>query len=302
MRDTLHTLLRTTRPPFLLLTLVCIFLGYAAAVQTGTQIDYMQLWLALGGGMAAHISVNTLNEYLDFRSGLDARTSKTLFSGGSGALVANPQAASAVFFLALIALGTVIGIGSYLCYRHGLQLLPLGLLGIVIILSYTPWLNRHPLLCLVAPGVAFGPLMVVGTYVVLTGTYAGLPMYLSLVPFFLVNNLLLLNQIPDVEADQGVGRRHVPIVYGVHNALRIYALHALATCTTIIAGIVSGALTTLASISLLPMVAAGLALRGAAKQAAAADKLTFYLALNVLSTLLTPALLGLAVILSKSSG
>jgi 1,4-dihydroxy-2-naphthoate octaprenyltransferase len=293
---TLSTLLRSTRPPFLVLTFVCIFLGYAAAVQSGAHIDYVQLWLVLVGGTAAHISVNTLNEYLDFRSGLDARTIRTPFSGGSGALVENPQAANAVLYVALVALVALVGIGLYLCYRHGLQLLPLGLIGIVIILTYTPWLNRQPLLCLVAPGIAFGPLMVVGTYVVLTGVYAGLPMYLSLVPFFLVNNLLLLNQIPDIAADQSVGRRHAAIVFGVQTALRIYGLFAVAACVTIIAGIASGALAALAWISLLPMLAAGLAFRGATQHAAATDKLTPYLALNVVSALLTPALLALAML------
>ena len=297
MRDTLHTLLRSTRPPFLPLTLVCIFLGYSAAVQSGAYIDYLQLWLVIVTGTAAHISVNALNEYLDFRSGLDARTIRTPFSGGSGALVENPRAASAVLNVALVALATVVCSGIFLCSRHGLQLLPLGLVGIGIILTYTPWLNRQPLLCLLAPGIAFGPLMVVGTYVVLTGVYAGLPMYLSLVPFFLVNNLLLLNQIPDIAADRRTGRRHVPIAYGVQTALRIYGLFAVAACVTIIAGIVSGALANLAWISLLPMVAAGLAFRGAGKYAAALNKLTPYLALNVLAALLTPALLGLAVLL-----
>jgi len=295
--SSLHTLLRSIRPPFLLLTLVCIFLGYSAAVQAVTNIDYLQLWVVIVAGTAAHICVNALNEYLDFRSGLDAYTIKTPFSGGSGALVENPRAAPAVFYVAVAALSSLAFSGIYLCYRHGLQLLPLGLLGILIILSYTPWLNRQPLLCLVAPGIAFGPLMVVGTYVVLTGVYAGLPMYLSLVPFFLVNNLLLLNQVPDITADQRVGRRHVPIAYGVKTALRIYGLFAAASCMLIIAGTITGILTIFALLSLLPMLAAAAAFSGTAKHATAADKLTPYLALNVLATLLTPALLGLAVIL-----
>ncbi len=41
--------------------------------------------LALLGAFLAHISVNTLNEYFDFKSGLDLETIKTPFSGGSGA-------------------------------------------------------------------------------------------------------------------------------------------------------------------------------------------------------------------------
>mgnify|MGYP000986491471 CR=1 FL=1 len=148
--SSLHTLLRSIRPPFLLLTLVCIFLGYSAAVQAVTYIDYFQLWMVIVAGTAAHICVNALNEYLDFRSGLDAYTIKTPFSGGSGALVENPRAAPAVFYVAVAALSSLAFSGIYLCYRHGLQLLPLGLLGILIILSYTPWLNRQPLLCLIA--------------------------------------------------------------------------------------------------------------------------------------------------------
>jgi hypothetical protein len=85
-------------------------------------------------------------------------------------------------------------------------------------------------------------------------------------------------------------------VFGVQTALRIYGLFAVAACVTIIAGIVSGVLMALAWISLLPMLAAGLALGGATQHAAAGDKLTPYLALNVLSALLTPTLLGLAVL------
>jgi len=36
----------------------------------------------------------------------------------------------------------------------------------------------------------------------------------SLVPFFLVSDLLLLNQFPDAAADERVGRKHIPILIG----------------------------------------------------------------------------------------
>ena len=54
-------------------------------------------------------------------------------------------------------------------------LLPIGLLGLVLVVSYTPWITRHPLLCLVAPGLGFGPVMVLGTLVALTGACPGQP-------------------------------------------------------------------------------------------------------------------------------
>jgi 1,4-dihydroxy-2-naphthoate octaprenyltransferase len=68
--------------------------------------------------------------------------------------------------------------------------------------------------CWLAPGLGFGPLMVMGTEVALAGQYTLEGFVASLVPFFLVNNLLLLNQYPDIEADKAVGRRHFLVVYG----------------------------------------------------------------------------------------
>ncbi len=47
--------------------------------------------LVLLGALAAHGAVNALNEYADYRSGLDLRTARTPFSGGSGTLVDHPQ-------------------------------------------------------------------------------------------------------------------------------------------------------------------------------------------------------------------
>ncbi|HUU74420.1 MAG TPA: hypothetical protein VMW70_17470, partial [Burkholderiales bacterium] len=71
------TLLRAARLPFLVLTPVSIFLGYAASAATSGGIDFTEAMLVFLGAVAAHISVNTFNEYFDFRSGLDATTSKT---------------------------------------------------------------------------------------------------------------------------------------------------------------------------------------------------------------------------------
>jgi 1,4-dihydroxy-2-naphthoate octaprenyltransferase len=84
------------------------------------------------------------------------------------------------------------------------------------------------MVCLIAPGPGFGVLTVVGTKVLLTGTYEPLSWLVSLVPFFLFNNLLLLNQYPDVEADASVGRRHFPIAYRVRASNIVYAVFAVA--------------------------------------------------------------------------
>jgi len=115
----IKTLLRSMRIPFLILTPVSIFLGLATSVAASEQVSYFDFLLVLVGAVFAHISVNTFNEYHDFRSGLDAKTTKTPFSGGSGALIENPQAIEAVFYVAITSLISTIIIGIYFTFRLG---------------------------------------------------------------------------------------------------------------------------------------------------------------------------------------
>jgi 1,4-dihydroxy-2-naphthoate octaprenyltransferase len=293
----IRVLLQSARGPFLLLTLVCIFLGGSTAVFQGIPLDISLFSLALIGGLFAHISVNTLNEYYDFRSGLDLHTIKTGFSGGSGALPENPGMAGAVLVLGILSLVVTCMIGFFLVAQSGLKIIPLGILGILIIIVYTGWLTRHPVLCLVAPGTGFGLLMVMGTQLVLTNEYSALSFYVGLVPFFLVNNLLLLNQYPDRQADKAVGRNHFIIQYGINAGNMAYAFFALAVAVVILVGVLSGYLPMLALTALLPMPLAVYSLRGAIKYGEKLGPHPRYLAANVVVALVTPLLLGMALIL-----
>ena len=79
--------------------------------------------------------------------------------------------------------------------------------------------------------------MVMGTNLVLSGENSWTAFIASLVPFFLVSDLLLLNQFPDVEADQTVGRRNLPIVIGRQISSLVYGAFLLAAYLTIIFGV-----------------------------------------------------------------
>jgi 1,4-dihydroxy-2-naphthoate octaprenyltransferase len=210
----LRSVLGAARLPFLALTPVSVALGAAASAWAGSAVSPAVLVWVLAGALAAHASVNLLNEWHDFRSGLDLCTTRTPFSGGSGALPAHPAAAPAVLAAGLGLLALAAGVGAALLVRHGWALLPLGLSGCVLVLAYTPWITRHPWACLLAPGVGFGPLVVGGTAVALTGSHVPGAYAASIVPGALVSGLLLLNQFPDVEADRRAGRRHLPLLRG----------------------------------------------------------------------------------------
>ncbi len=284
------------RVPFLILTPVCVFLGVSVVVANQKKISLLSLLLALLGALLAHISVNTLNEYFDFKSGLDLTTKRTKFSGGSGALPQNPEMVGAVFIMGAASLIATLMIGVFFVWEYGTGIVPIGVAGLVLIVTYTEWINRHPLLCLIAPGIGFGLLMVAGTQFVLEGEYSPLSLLVALIPFFMVNNLLLLNQYPDIKADANVGRRHFPIVYGVSRSNMVYGLFTLATIVAIVIYVLIGYLPALSLIALLPMPLAFFSLYGAIKYGETIGNYPQYLGANVAVTILTPLLLGISLI------
>lgn len=292
----IKAVLQTIRPPFLVLTLACVFLGLAVSLAGRSSIDVLPATLVLLGAMLAHVSVNVLNEYYDFKSGLDLKTEKTPFSGGSGALPRYPEAAGATLKLGLVSLAAVVMIGIYFILVRGAQILPIGLIGVILIVAYTPWINRSPVLCLLAPGIGFGTLMVGGTSLVLTGEISRLAWLVSCVPFFLTNNLLLLNQYPDVTADAGAGRRTFPIAHGFNKSSLVYAVFMTAAYAVIAGLIVTGEIPLLGVIALIPMPFAIFALTGAIRHASGIGGFPKYLSANVAASVLTPFLLGIAIV------
>jgi 1,4-dihydroxy-2-naphthoate polyprenyltransferase len=220
---TMAALVKASRPGFLILAPLCVLLGVSLAVRQQVAIAPLEVLLVLLGGLLAHLAVNLLNEYQDFRSGLDLMTRRTPFSGGSGALPETPWAAPRVRASALAALVGVVLVGSYFVWVRGWPLLVIGLVGVGLVVAYTRWITRSPWLCLLAPGLGFGPVMVLGSLVALGGRADAAAMTVSTVALLLVSELLLLNQLPDVEADRRVGRRHLPIVLGARPAARLGA-------------------------------------------------------------------------------
>ncbi|WP_041737137.1 prenyltransferase [Colwellia psychrerythraea] len=293
----IKTILQTMRPSFLVLTLACVFLGLSTSLATGVSIDKVVFILIFIGAMSAHISVNMLNEYHDFKSGLDFKTIKTPFSGGSGALPNNPKVANLVLLFGLLTLFITMAIGIYFISTIGATILPIGLVGLVIIVTYTQWLNRMPRLCLIAPGMGFGLLMVVGTHIVLTLDYSLLVWLVSLIPFLLINNLLLLNQYPDMKADASVGRKTFPLAFGIKRSNQVYGVFMLLTYSLILLYVVMGILPNMGLIALVPMPLSVFAWIGAIKHKENIGDFQQHLGANVAATIITPFLLGLSILI-----
>lgn len=267
------------------------------AHQHGQVLNWADAALATLGALAAHLGTNALNEYADFRSGLDAQTQRTPFSGGSGVLPARPALASVALGMGVAALALSAATGVYFLWRHAAALpilLPLGLVGLVLAGAYTPWITRHPWLCLIAPGLGFGPLMALGTAAVLLGglmaqTAATMGLA-SLLPFGLANALLLLNQFPDVEADRRAGRRTLPMVLGKEQAWPVLAAQYLLAYGALLATVAARGVPPLALLGLLTLPLAAKTVHHAACHANDTAALLPAMRWNVLLSLATPVL------------
>ncbi len=215
------------RPNFLILTLVVISLSFTFLPSQNLQ--WFEIFLVILGALAAHGSVNALNEIVDFYTGLDFKTEKTPFSGGSGTLVKTPGYIYQAWLLTSGSLLILLAIGWYFVQQRGLNLMLLGGAGLLLVLAYTPWITRSTFLSLISAGLGFGPIMMLGSTLALGGSITPGILIASLIVFALVNNLLLLNQIPDAAVDRKFGRRNLIIDYGYQTGLAFYhAQNALA--------------------------------------------------------------------------
>jgi len=279
----------------LLLSVVLAFLGTSIAWYDGYfHLGYALL--AFVGLLLCHISVNVLNDYFDYRSGIDLETRRTPFSGGSGILPPALLKPRQVFWLGMGSFLLAIPIGVYFVITRGWLLLPLLLIAAICIALYTPFLTRlgWPEW---APGIGLGALPILGMYFVQTTTYTQ-PAIIAAIPSgILVHNLLLLNEFPDTEADKKAGRKTLPITMGRARAGIVYSALTLVVYLWIIGAVVAGQMPLFCLIALLTLPFALKAIRGALKYQDM-SKLVPAMASNVLVVLLTQLLLGIGYILA----
>jgi 1,4-dihydroxy-2-naphthoate octaprenyltransferase len=115
------------------------------------------------------------------------------------------------------------------------------------------------------------------------------------VPFFLVSNLLLINQFPDAVADKSVGRRTPPIVWGLRRAAGVFTIFMALTYVTIILAVAARILPVLSLLGLATIPLAVPVCRSAFLHAKDVEKLKPYLGMNVVVTLLTPFLMAVGI-------
>lgn len=288
------------RAPFLLLAAILGFLGASIAWyesrEFGTDFNLGYAFLAGFGLVVAHISVNVWNEWFDYRSKVDFKTPRTPFSGGSGALPGGLITPKATLWVGIISLLIIIPIGVFFTLVAGWWLLPLLVVALACIILYTPLILKmgYPEW---APGIGLGILPVLGAYFVHTGEYTISALIASVPSGILVHNLLLLNELPDAEADKTVGRRTLPIVAGKKNAAIVFSTLLVIMYIWIIGAVITGDMPVWTLLGVLTLPLAYKTIVGAFKFNEM-PKFVPAQANNVFVCLLTQLLLGIGFILA----
>ncbi len=250
--------LRTTRLPFLSATAVPVLLGIAVAASHGAFTWWTAL-LTLIGGSFAHLAINVTNDVFDTLSGADeANTTPTMYSGGSRVAVYDLVTVRGLVAIAAGLFGVAAAIGLILVAVTGsMTLLWIGVAGIAIGIAYTapPLKLVYRGLGELAVAIGFGPVMLLGAYVVQTGRIAWEPLVLSLVPGILIALILFVNEIPDRRSDAEAGKRTLPVRFRPAVIRAGYLAAAVAAFAVIVGGVAAGVLPwpTLVALAAVPI-------------------------------------------------
>lgn len=252
------TFLLATRLPFQTATIIPILLGIAIAAYH----DQFSWWLAgltLIGGMAIHMGLNVANDIFDELSGADeANLNPTQYSGGSRVIQRGLVSLKQMGIISLLAYAIGIGIGLYLVVlQASVELLIVGAVGLFISVFYTapPFRLVHRGLGEISTAIGFGPVMVLGAYVVQTKEFALEPFIASIPVAILIALVLYVNEIPDRHSDASVGKNTLPVRLSSEVVTNGFLVASLAAFAVVLVAGVWGVIPrpTLLALLVLPM-------------------------------------------------
>ena len=233
--------LAITRMPFTSASILPILAvgAYFAGVGDGL-FNILNFVLCIFGVLIAHLSVNVLNDYFDFKDGTDEENNDYFqqVSGGSRAIelglitLAGTKKLGTILTIVALLIGGVILFSTNPANVDAVLMITL--IGLFLGYFYT----APPLRLVARRGLGeltifltFGPLITLGTaFAIFNGDlsmaqehlmnclYIGIPMGL------LTTNILLINEFPDMKSDTKTNKNHLVVTFGKKASRWIYLL------------------------------------------------------------------------------
>lgn len=226
---------RVIRIRFLLSSVIAVSVGLGISWWHIGSIDILYAIMTMSGVVSLHASVDLLNDYWDFKRGIDTQTQRTKMSGGTGVLPEGLLQPNQVYRagLGFLIIGALIG--SYFVIIDGIVIGAILTFAVVSIYFYSTKIVDSGLAEIFV--AIKGTMIVLGTYFIQT-LEINLTIVMGGIFIGALSSLVLfITSFPDFEADKAKGRKTLVISMGKQKATFVFWIFPIVVYSILISGI-----------------------------------------------------------------
>ncbi len=239
-------------PPSFLPAILCSIVAWSSHYTP----DIRGFLLVVAGVTINHFGLNLLDDVCDYKHAVDGMDrERNPYTGGSGVLTEGLLTPRQVAIGAVVCFLITAAIGVYLAATHGWPVLALGLFGGFCSVFYTlpPVKFGYRGLGELGLLVNFGPIIGLGAYYVQARTIAVEPLIVSLVLGLMMWSMIIINEIPDYDADRSGGKWNLVARFGRRRGVILYIVGLALAYGVLISAVFTGFTPSLALIGLVSL-------------------------------------------------
>jgi 1,4-dihydroxy-2-naphthoate octaprenyltransferase len=191
------------------------------------QVNWINAIFSLIGAIAFQAAGNVISDYFDFKYHVDRKES----FGSSRVLIDGMFTPRALLKYGIGLLAFAVIIGLYLLWQSGIQLLWIGLIGLLG--TYFYYALKYRAFGDLLIFVIYGQLIALGTAYTMTCTLSWPVLLISMPTGFLIVNILHANNTRDIYFDRKAGIRTFAMVLGIQGSKMQYMILALGSYVAI---------------------------------------------------------------------
>jgi len=220
--------------------------GYQVAAEQGGHFDLLAFVMAFLAVMLINLGINVLNDVYDDINGTDRINRHAIipFTGGSRTIQKHILSREQMqYWSYLLLMGSVI-VGLFLVFYKGYVVLLFGLLGLFLGVGYS-----MPPIKLASRGLGesaillgVGMLPTIGAAWLQSGYFSFSALFLSIPIGLWVANIILVNEVPDSEADKASGKITLAVRFGDQATAGLFMLANLLAAAIVFISAIFGLL------------------------------------------------------------
>jgi 1,4-dihydroxy-2-naphthoate polyprenyltransferase len=219
-RNLLSVWFQAARPFSLTASVLPVVIGAVLAANVDGPVDWPLFPLIVACSLLFHIGTNMVSDYFDYSRGVDRDET----FGSSRVLIDGLLTPKQLLAAGVILFAVGFSLGLLLVAVRGWPIFILGVIGLLGGWFYTggPVAYKYVALGDILVFVLMGPLMVIGSFLALTGRFSMTVLYASLPVGCLVAAILHANNLRDITHDARANIKTMAMVLGLPAAKGIY--------------------------------------------------------------------------------